>query len=93
MRPEGAGLDFYYDTAATWSAATAHRCMHSTSATASQAVWAIDATPGGTPSDNDAYYLYAVLRDSSDVEVARDQTDADHLFGVDSSILPYGADR
>lgn len=88
--PEGGWIDFYYDTVGTYAPATADLCLTSGTigGNATQAVWSFDNSPGGTPVDHAGYYLYAVLRDSSGVEVAVDGSDADHLLCLDSDILP-----
>jgi len=88
--PSGGWIDFYYDTASTYSATTSKLCIAggTVSGTASSATWNLADTPGGPPADNDSYYLFAMLKDSSGNSVATDQTTSFELFCVDSSILP-----
>lgn len=88
--PSGGYIDFYYDTASSWSSGTSKLCFTSGSipATAASAVWNFDQTPTGTPADGSAYYLFARLKDSGGNVVALDQTTASELLCVSSELLP-----
>lgn len=80
--PDGAYVDFYYDTASVYSSSTAELCLPSESvpATATHAAWPFADSPGGAPAENDGYYLYARLKSASGTLLAADQTTADELL-------------
>ncbi|MFC1572843.1 cohesin domain-containing protein [Candidatus Eisenbacteria bacterium] len=87
--PEGAWVDLYYDTAATFSQTTAKLCvLYGTTTTADSPLrWTFSGSPDGTPGDG-TYYLYAILRDASGNAIATDQTTATELLTIDRSLLP-----
>lgn len=88
--PIGGWVDFYYDTASSYSAATSKLCIESgtVEATATSANWSFADTPDGVPADNDSYYLFARLKDASGNTVATDATTSSELFCLDSTLLP-----
>jgi len=87
--PEGGWVDFYFDTASTFSTSSANLCIlaGSTLTSASPASWVFANSPGGTPADGD-YHLYAVLRDASGNQVAIDQATSTELLTIDSNLVP-----
>jgi len=87
--PENNTVDFYYDTASTYTVATAKPCFAAGTYTSddSPVTWVFSASPGGTPLDG-TYYVYAVLRNESGVQVAIDQAASTELLTIDSDLVP-----
>ncbi len=87
--PDNNTVDFYYDTASTFSAVTAKLCFPAGTHTSddSPATWAFSNSPGGTPPDG-TYYVYAVLRNAAGTQVAMDQATAVELLTIDSNLVP-----
>ncbi len=88
--PVGGTIDFYYDTVPSFSPGTARPCMTegSVSVEETAANWIFGDTPSGVPSDGQGYYLFARMKDEGGVVVAHDQTPADRLLCLDSSLVP-----
>ncbi|MEZ4647583.1 MAG: FlgD immunoglobulin-like domain containing protein [Candidatus Eisenbacteria bacterium] len=87
--PTDGWVDFYFDTAATFSEVTADLAITAGSVGTDDgtAVWVFDDTPSGAPSAG-TYYLYAVMRDSGGEIVDIDQTTSDETLCIDATIVP-----
>ncbi len=84
--PEGAYVDFYYDTSDTWSASS-KLCFPSGSVgTADSPVtWVFADSPDGMPADG-TYYLFAILKDADGNTLATDASTSTELLTIDSNL-------
>jgi len=88
--PDGAWVDLYFDTAATFNPATADLCFPAGTVPAATGTvsWRFGQSPGPDPVVGQSYYLFARLQDAEEGTVASAQTSAEQRLTIDGSIVP-----